>query len=327
MSTTRQSLSQAVNETLRAEMQRDPNVVLLGEDVGQLGGVFGATRGLLEEFGATRVFDLEYGEEASLATALGMAHFGLRPVVDIQFSDFAYPSFDPILNEIATSRYRSGGQFPCPIVIRMPYGGGIGGGPSHSLSPESHFVHAPGLTVVAPSDAASASGLLRAAIRSDDPVVFLEPVSLYHEPTLEVPDSDTLTGEIGRAVVLREGRHVTVPAYGAMVGLVAEAAEALAADGIETEILDLRTLAPLDEATILASVEKTGRLVAVHEAPRTGGLGAELAALVAERAILHLEAPVLRVTGYDTPVPYALEAVHRPDVERIERAIREAVGF
>lgn len=322
----RTSIRDAVNDALRVQMQADRRTVLLGEDIGALGGVFGTTRGLLDEFGSDRVIELEAGEEAAVGAAIGMALYGLRPVVEIQFADFVFPAFDAIVNELAKVRYRTGGAQTCPMVIRAPYGAGINGGPYHSQSPEAHFVHTPGLKVVIPSNAADAKGLLLAAMKDEDPVVFLEPKSIYHGPAMEVPEGDH-TVELGRAARLREGGHVTLVAYGAMVGPAMDAAEAVAADGIEAEVLDLRSLMPLDEGAVLESVARTGRLVIVHEAPRTGGFAGELSALVAEKGILHLEAPILRVTGFDTPVPYALENEYRPDTSRIAAALREAVGF
>jgi len=322
----RWNIIQAVNDALRVEMRRDERVVVLGEDVGKFGGVFRATVGLQEEFGEARVMDTPLSEAGIIGTAIGMALYGLRPVPEIQFADFIYPAFDQIVNELAKFRYRSGGQYTCPMVIRTPCGGGIRGGHYHSQSPEAYFIHTPGLKVVIPSNPYDAKGLLIAAIRDEDPVVFFEPKLIYREAVGEVPEGE-YTVELGKAKVVREGRHVTVPAYGAMVPKALEAAERAAGEGIEAEVLDLRTLLPLDEESLLASVRKTGRMVVVHEAPRTGGFGGELAAIVAEKALLHLEAPILRVTGYDTPFPYSLERVYLPSPERIFRAVLEAARF
>ncbi len=316
------TLRDAIRETLRSEMQRDSSVVLLGEDVGSLGGVFGVTEGLADEFGTERVIDLDAGEEASIGVAIGMAAAGLRPVVEVPFGDFLFGAFDAIVGEMARVRYRSGGVARCPLVLRTGVGGGVRGGLHHSASPEAHLVHTPGLKVVAPSSAADAADLLAAAIRDDDPVVFLEPKVLYAARDDAEPGA---RAAIGRARVVRAGRHVTIATYGGMVRATLEAASRLAEDGIEAEVLDLRTLAPLDEAAILDSVNKTGRLVVVNEAPSTCGIASEVAALVAERAIYALEAPVARVTGFDTPVPYGLEDDYRPGPERIATAATDVV--
>ncbi len=317
---------QAVNDALRVEMRRDPDVVLLGEDVGRFGGVFRATQGLQEEFGADRVIDTPLAEGGIVGTAVGMALYGLRPVPEIQFADFIYPAFDQIVSEVAKYRYRSGGQFSCPMVIRTPYGGGIKGGLYHSQSPEAHFVHTAGLKVVVPSNPRDAKGLLISAIRDPDPVVFFEPKRVYRAAKGEVPAGEYAI-PIGRAAVTREGRQVTVIAWGAMWHEVDRAAREAEAEGIDCEVLDLRSLQPLDLDAIVASVGKTGRAVIVHEAPRTCGFGAELVALVQERCFLHLEAPIARVTGFDTPFPYSLEMEYLPRAPRILKAIREAVSF
>lgn len=317
---------QAVNDALRVEMRRDPDVVLLGEDVGRFGGVFRATQGLQEEFGADRVIDTPLAEGGIVGTAVGMALYGLRPVPEIQFADFIYPAFDQIVSEVAKYRYRSGGQFSCPMVIRTPYGGGIKGGLYHSQSPEAHFVHTAGLKVVVPSNPRDAKGLLISAIRDPDPVVFFEPKRVYRAAKGEVPAGEYAI-PIGRAAVTREGRQVTVIAWGAMWHEADRAAREAEAEGIDCEVLDLRSLQPLDLDAIVASVGKTGRAVIVHEAPRTCGFGAELVALVQERCFLHLEAPIARVTGFDTPFPYSLEMEYLPRAPRILKAIREAVSF
>ena len=322
------NIIQAVNDALRLEMRRDPRVIVMGEDVGRFGGVFRATAGLYEEFGGERCVDTPLAESGIIGTAIGMALYGLRPVPEIQFADFIYPAYDQIVNELAKLRYRSGGQYPAPLVIRTPVGGGIKGGHYHSQSPEALFIHVPGLKVVMPSNPIDAKGLLLASIRDDDPVIFMEPKRVYRASRGEVPDGDYVI-EIGKARVARAGSQVTVLSWGAMVHTCLEAA-AQAAEGerkLDLEILDLRTLLPFDIDAILASVRKTGRVVIVHEAPRTCGFGAELAASIQERAILHLEAPILRVTGFDTPFPYTLEHEYLPDADRILDAVERVVDF
>ena len=319
------TLVQAVNRGLQEAMRADPDVLVLGEDVGVNGGVFRATEGLFKEFGGDRVIDTPLSETGIVGTAIGMALYGLKPVAEIQFLDFIYPAFDQIVSELAKMRYRSGGQFPCHVVIRTPYGGGIKGGLYHSQSTEAYFCHTAGLKVVVPSTPADAKGLLLTAIHDDDPVIFLEPKRIYRSASGEVPDGDHRV-PFGKARTVREGTDVTLFAYGAMVPPSAEAAEALATDGISTEVIDLRSLVPLDEGAVLASVEKTGRAVIVHEAARTCGFGAEIAALLAEKALYSLKAPVARVTGYDTPFPYALEHVYLPGKDRIVAAARAAVA-
>lgn len=321
------NIIQAVNDGLRTEMRRDPSVVVLGEDVGHFGGVFRATKGLQKEFGDQRVFDTPLAESGIIGTAIGMAMYGFRPVPEVQFADFIYPAFDQIVNELAKMRYRSGGLYTCPMVIRTPYGGGIRGGHYHSQSPEAYFVHTPGLKVVVPATPYDAKGLLISAIRDDNPVIFLEPKRVYRAARGEVPDGD-YTVELGQASVVREGLDVTVAAYGAMLHNCLEAAEqSEEEEGISCEVVDLRTLMPFDVETVLSSVQKTGRLVIVHEAPRTCGFGAELAATVGEKALLHLQAPVTRITGFDTPFPYAREEDYLPGIDRIRNGFREIVEF
>ena len=321
------NIIQAVNDALRTEMHRDPTVVVLGEDVAKFGGVFRATQGLLDEFGPERVFDTPLAEAGIIGTAIGMSLYGFRPVPEIQFADFIYPAFDQIVNELAKMRYRSGGQYTCPMVIRTPYGGGIRGGHYHSQSPEAYFVHTPGLKVVIPSNPYDAKGLLIAAVQDENPVIFMEPKRVYRAARGQVPEGD-FSVELGRAKVIKEGSDVTILTYGAMVYPVLEASEtAEMEDRISSEVIDLRTLMPYDIETILASVKKTGRVVIVHEAPRTCGFGAELSAAISERALLHLQAPILRVTGFDTPFPYALEEYYLPDLKRVHRALRDSVNF
>ena len=320
------NLLQAVNDALRVEMKRNPNVVVLGEDIGKFGGVFRATAGLYEEFGPERVIDTPLAEGGIIGAAIGMALYGLRPVPEIQFADFIYPAFDQIVNELAKLRYRSGGQYAAPVIIRTPYGGGIKGGHYHSQSPESLFVHAAGLKVVAPSNPYDAKGLLLSAMRQDDPVLFFEPKRIYRAARGEVPEGD-YTLELGKAKVLREGRHVSVIAWGAMLHEAQSAVEEAGARGIDCELVDLRTLWPLDIDCVTASARKTGRVVIVHEAPRTCGLGAEISSLVQERCFVYLEAPVRRVTGWDTPFPYTLENEYLPRAARILEAIEETHAF
>jgi pyruvate dehydrogenase E1 component subunit beta len=320
------NLVQAVTDALKLEMRRDPRVVVLGEDVGRFGGVFRATLGLQEEFGPDRVIDTPLAESGIVGTAIGMALYGLRPVPEIQFGDYVYPAFDQIVNELAKLRYRSGGEYPAPVVVRMPIGGGIKGGHYHSQSPEAFFTHIPGVKVVCPSNPVDAKGLLASAIRGEDPVIFMEPKRLYRESRADVPAGE-YTIPLGEAKVAREGRQVTVIAWSAMVDTALKAAEKGAARGFDLEVIDLRTLVPFDQDRILASVKKTGRVVIAHEAPKTSGFGAELAATIQEKAILHLEAPILRVTGFDTPFPYTLEHEYLPDADRILDAVERVVKF
>lgn len=321
------NLLQAVNDALRVVMEQDDRVVVFGEDVGRFGGVFRATQGLQERFGADRVFDTPLAEDGIVGVAVGMALNGLRPVAEIQFADFVYPAFDQLVNEAAKMRYRSGGQFFCPIVVRMPYGGGIRGGHYHSQSPEAYFIHTPGLKVVIPSNPYDAKGLLISAIRDNDPVIFMEPKRLYRAVRGDVPEGD-YSVELGKAATVRSGSDVTLIAYGSMVHTALEAADRMAQDeGLSCEVLDLRTLLPFDIEVVLASARKTGRVVIVHEAPRTCGFGAELAATISEKALLHLQAPVLRVTGFDTPFPYTLENEYLPNYRRILPAVRKLMEY
>jgi pyruvate dehydrogenase E1 component beta subunit len=320
------NLVQAVNDALKLEMRRDPRVVVLGEDVGKFGGVFRATSGLYEEFGANRVIDTPLAENGIIGTAVGMALYGLRPVPEIQFADFIFPAFDQIVNELAKFRYRSGGQYACPMVIRTPYGGGIKGGHYHSQSPEALFIHTPGLKVVSPSNPYDAKGLLLAAMRNEDPVLFFEPKRIYRAAKGEVPEDDYEV-ELGKAKVVREGDQVTVIAYGAMLHEAIEAVDEAAKLGIECELIDLRTLWPVDIDCLVTSSKKTGRIVIVHEAPRTCGLGAEISALLQERCFVYLQAPIRRITGWDTPFPYTLENEYLPRAPRIVQGIREIAEF
>jgi 2-oxoisovalerate dehydrogenase E1 component beta subunit len=320
------TLVQAVNDALKTAMRSDPNVVVFGEDVGPKGGVFLATEGLTKEFGANRCFDTPLSEDGIVGTAIGMAVNGLRPVAEIQFQDFIFPAFDQIVSEAAKLRYRSGGQYTAPIVIRTPYGGGIRGGLYHSQSGEAYFCHTPGLKVVIPSTPHDAKGLLIASIEDPDPVLFLEPKALYRSTKAEVPEG-RYTVPLSTLRTVREGKHVTIFCYGAMVPVCVKAADKAAEKGIETLIVDLRTLLPLDEDGVLEAAKRTGRVVVVHEAPRFCGYGGEISALIAENAIEYMEAPIARVTGFDTPFPNTLEHHYIPDERRVLDAIEHVHGF
>jgi 2-oxoisovalerate dehydrogenase E1 component beta subunit len=320
------TLIQAIHDALAGEMERDPVVVLLGEDIGRNGGVFRATEGLWERFGPDRVVDTPLAEAGIVGMAIGMALNGLRPVAEIQFSDFIYPAFEQIVSELAKFRYRSAGQFTAPLVIRAPSGGGIKGGHYHSQSPEAYFIHTAGLKVVMPSTPADGKGLLASAMRDPDPVIFFEPKALYRTAKGEVPEGDYAV-PLGKARVVKPGGDVTLVTYGATVPVAEEAADAAGREGIHVEVIDLRTLWPVDIDTVIQSVEMTGRAIVLHEAPRTCGFGAEIAALIQEKAFLHLKAPVARVTGFDTPFPYALEKLYIPDARRTLDSIRLTVNY
>jgi pyruvate dehydrogenase E1 component beta subunit len=327
---TEMNLVGAINDALRLEMTNDPRIVVLGEDVGRVGGVFRVTQGLWDAFGDDRVVDTPLSEGGILGTAIGMALYGLVPVAEIQFADFIYPGYDQIVSELAKMRWRSGGEYAAKMVVRTPVGGGIRGGLYHSQSPESLFIHVAGLKVVCPANPYDAKGLLLASIRDPDPVLFFEPKRIYRAARGDVPEGDYVV-EIGKANVVREAKQrdqaVTVLAWGAMLYEAIAAADQAAAQGIACEIIDLRTLWPVDIDTIAASVEKTGRVVIVHEAPTTCGFGAELVALINERCFLSLEAPPVRVTGFDTPFPYTLEMEYLPLAHRILPAIVETARF
>jgi len=326
------NLVQAINDALKLEMKRDPRVVVLGEDVGRVGGVFRVTQGLWDEFGDERVVDTPLSEGGILGTAIGMALYGLRPVPEIQFADFIYPGYDQIVSELAKMRWRSGGEYSAKMVVRTPVGGGIRGGLYHSQSPESLFIHVAGLKVVCPASPYDAKGLLLAALRDPDPVLFFEPKRIYRAARGDVPEGD-YTVELGKARIVREADRtsgepaVTILAWGAMLYEAVAAAEKAAEQGIESEIVDLRTLWPVDIDTIAASVEKTGRVIVVHEAPKTCGFGAELIALINERCFLSLEAPPVRVAGFDTPFPYTLEMDYLPLAHRILPAIVQTAKY
>jgi pyruvate dehydrogenase E1 component beta subunit len=320
------NMVQAINDGLRHEMKRDDRVVILGEDVGKVGGVFRVTQGLFDEFGDDRVIDTPLSEGGIIGTAIGMALYGLVPVPEIQFSDFIFPAYDQIVSELAKFRYRSGGEYPAKLVIRTPVGGGIRGGHYHSQSPESQFIHVAGLKVVCPSNPYDAKGLLLASIRDPDPVMFFEPKRIYRAAKGDVPEGDYIV-PLGKAAVVREGEHVTIIVWGAMLYEAIAAADEAKAQGIDCEIIDLRTLWPLDIETVITSVKKTGRVVVVHEAPKTCGFGGEIVALINEKAFLNLEAPPMRVTGFDTPFPYTLEMEYLPLAHRILPAIVETARY
>ncbi len=320
------NMVQALNSALRTEMRTDDRVVVLGEDVGKVGGVFRVTAGLYDEFGDDRVMDTPLSEGGIVGTAIGMALYGMRPVPEIQFADFIFPAFDQIVSEAAKYRYRSGGEFTCPMVVRAPVGGGIRGGHYHSQSPEALFIHTAGLKVVCPSNPYDAKGLLLAAIRDEDPVLFFEPKRVYRAVKTDVPEDPYLI-PLGEAKVVREGSHVTVLAWGAMLYEALAAADEVNMQGIKAEVIDLRTLWPVDISTIVESVMKTGRVVIVHEAPKSCGFGAELLSLITEKAFLYLEAPPMRVTGWDTPFPYTLEHDYLPLAHRIAPAILQTARY
>ena len=319
---------EAIREALLEEMRRDPKVFVLGEDVGSYGGAFGVTQGLFEEFGEMRVIDTPISESAIVGASIGAALRGYRPVAEMQFADFISCGFDQIVNQAATLRYRYGGRAAVPIVIRAPSGGNVGGGLYHSQNPEAWFVHRPGVKVVAPSTPYDAKGLLKAAIRDDNPVVYFEHKYLYRRAKGSVPDGDEIV-PIGVAATRREGDDITLLTYGAMVAPSLEAAERLAKDGVEVEVIDLRTLLPFDKPAIFRSVEKTSRALVVHEDVKTLGLGAELSAVITEERFEHLDAPVLRVTYPDTHPPFSqvLEQANLPNAETIAGALRKLAAY
>ncbi|PSP47318.1 alpha-ketoacid dehydrogenase subunit beta [Halobacteriales archaeon QS_4_66_20] len=321
------TLVQAVRDGLYTEMERDDSVVVMGEDVGENGGVFRATQGLIDEFGADRVIDTPLAESGIAGTAIGMAAYGMRPVAEFQFMGFIYPAFDQIVSHAARLRTRSNGRFNCPAVFRAPYGGGIHAPEHHSESTEALFAHHPGLKVAIPSTPYDTKGMLISAIRDPDPVVFLEPKLIYRAFREDVPEDD-YTVPLGEAAVRREGADVSVFTWGAMTRPTLEAAEDLAEEGIDAEVVDLRTVSPLDEETIQESFRKTGRAVVVHEAPRSGGLAAEITTTIQEDVLLYQEAPINRVTGFDVPFPlYAIEEYYLPEAARIKDGIKETVEY
>jgi 2-oxoisovalerate dehydrogenase E1 component beta subunit len=328
------NMIQALNSAMDVMLTRDPDVLVFGEDVGFFGGVFRATEGLQKKHGLERCFDTPIAESGLIGIAVGMGAYGMRPIVEIQFADYIYPAYDQIVSEAARLRYRSAGQFTAPITIRSPYGGGIFGGQTHSQSVEALFTHVSGMTVIIPSNPYDAKGLLISAIEDDDPVLFLEPKRIYNgpfdghhdrpvlpwskHPASEVPEGHYRV-PLGKAATLREGADLTILAYGTMVHVVLAAAEEA---GVDAEILDLRTIWPVDIDAIVASVRKTGRCVIVHEATKTSGFGAELSALVQERCFYHLEAPIARVAGWDTPYPHAFEWEYFPGQARVSTALK-----
>jgi pyruvate dehydrogenase E1 component beta subunit len=319
------NIAQAVNLALSSAMSADDSVILLGEDIGRAGGVFRVTDGLRDKFGTERVFDTPVAESGIVGAAFGMAVAGLRPIVELQFMGFSYPAYDQIINHVARIRNRSDHRFTAPLVIRIPYGGGIGAAEHHSESLEAIYAHIPGLKVVVPSTPGDAFGLLLAAIEDPDPVVFLEPIRLYRAVKEEVPESPPPT-PIGPVRVERAGTDVTLISWGAMIKEARAAADLLGGEGVSVEVLDVRTLSPLDRSGIVSSVVKTGRAVVIHEAPLTGGYGGELSAVIAERALYSLKAPVTRVTGWDTVFPLKRsEAHYLPSVDRIVSAARQTL--
>ncbi|MFT5290619.1 MAG: pyruvate dehydrogenase E1 component beta subunit [Planctomycetota bacterium] len=314
------TLLQAITDGLATSMREDDSVLVFGEDVGKKGGVFLTTEGLQAEFGEDRCFDTPLSEDGIVGAAIGMAMNGLKPVAEIQFQDFIFPAFDQIVSEAAKLRYRSGGQYTAPLVIRTPFGGGIRGGLYHSQSGEAYFCHTPGLKVVVPSTPHDAKGLLIASIQDPDPVLFLEPKALYRAVKGDVPEG-SYTVDLSTVREVRDGKDVTVFCYGAMVPVCEQAAAKAAEQGIDTRIVDLRTLLPLDEESVIDAAKSTGRVVVVHEAPRFCGLGGEISAIIAENAIEYMEAPIRRVTGFDTPFPNTLEHHYLPDQRRVLDAI------
>jgi pyruvate dehydrogenase E1 component beta subunit len=321
------TMVQAINQALAQEMARDDRIIVLGEDVGRDGGVFRATEGLFDKFGPERVMDTPLAESAIIGASIGMAALGLRPVPEVQFMGFIYPAFNQIVSHVARLRNRTRGRFTAPLTIRTPYGAGVKALEHHSESTEALFCQIPGLTVVVPSNPDDAKGLLIASLRSDDPVIFLEPTKLYRAEKQEVSE-EPFELPLRKAAVVREGKDLTIVAWGAMVPVARKAAEAAEAEGVGAEIVDLRTLSPMDRETVIVSVKKTGRAMIVHEAPKTCGLGAEIAATIGESALLSLNAPVVRVTGQDITIPLPKsEDFYYPGPERVLRAIRKLMEY
>jgi pyruvate/2-oxoglutarate/acetoin dehydrogenase E1 component len=319
------SIVEAINDCFHVELERDASVMVMGEDVGRAGGVFRATAGLRDRFGPDRCFDTPLAEAGILGSAVGLCMAGWRPVCEMQYDAFSYPCLDQLITHVGRYRWRTGGKMSFPLVVRMPYGGGVRAPELHDDSPEAYYVHTPGVKVAIPSTPADAKGLLAAAIRDEDPVVVLEPKLHYRTLKGEVPDGEHVV-PLGKARLAREGDDVTLVAYGSMVPVCEAAADEL--EDMSVEILDIRTLKPLDEDALLSSAAKTGRVVIVQEAPRTCGFAAELAAILAEKAILDLRGPVLRVTGYDVPYPYwQIEDAYMPSVDRVTDAVRRLLEF
>jgi len=322
---TERFLVEAVNDALHVEMERDSSVLVMGEDVGRLGGVFRATAGLQERFGGSRCIDTPLAEAGIVGTAVGLCMAGWRPVCELQYDAFSCPALDQLINHVGRYRWRTNGKMSFPLVVRMPYGGGVRAPELHEDSPETYYVHTPGVKVAIPSTPADAKGLLAAAIRDPDPVVVLEPKLIYRSARADVPDGEHVV-QLGRARVAREGADLTIVAYGAMVRLAERVADSLAGEA-SCEVLDLRTLKPLDEDALLASVGKTGRAVIVQEAPRVCGFAAEVAAVLGEKAIFDLRGPIVRVTGYDVPYPFwQIEDAYLPSVERVVDAARRVLA-
>lgn len=322
-----QNIVQTIARTLDEEMERDQSVVVMGQDVGKRGGVFLATENLFDKYGPDRVVDAPLSEAAIIGAAVGMAVHGLRPVAEIQFADYVFPGFDQLVSQAAKLRYRSGGQFFAPLVIRMPAGGGVKGGHHHSQNPETHFVHTAGLKVVYPSTPRDTKGLLKSAIRDDDPVIFMEPKRLYRAIKEDVPDDDSFMVPIGEAEVRSEGGDVVLVSYGASMAETAKAAEALEEQGIGATVIDLRSLMPWDRDTVLEHVARVGRCVLVSEAPRTANFMSEVSATISEEILDMLLAPPLRVTGWDTPYPYAQDRAYLPGPNRILKGVQRVLDY
>ena len=321
------TIIEAVRLALEEEMERNDKIIVLGEDIGPNGGVFRATQGLQKKFGEKRILDTPLNESGIVGSAIGMALYGLRPVAEIQFADFIWPAMDQIHSELAKYRYRSGGMYPCPVVIRAPYGGGVKGAHYHSQSPEAYFAHTPGLKVVIPSNPYDTKGLLTSALRSPDPVLFFEPKRIYRAFKQEVPTGD-YTVPIGEAAIAREGKDVTILAYGAMLHVALQSAEMASEKlNVDCEVVDLRTIVPLDIQTIERSIKKTGRVIIVIEAPSIASFASELSALIAERWIEYMEGPIIRVAGYDIPFPFLLEQDYLPTPARVIDAIKRVTNF
>jgi pyruvate dehydrogenase E1 component beta subunit len=320
------TLVEAINDCFHVELGRDENVMVVGEDVGRAGGVFRATAGLREKYGPERCVDTPLAEAGIIGTAVGLCMAGFKPVCEMQYDAFSYPALDQLITHVGRYRWRTGGKMAFPLTVRMPYGGGVRAPELHDDSPEAYYVHTPGVKVAIPSTPSDAKGLLAAAIRDPDPVVVFEPKLHYRTMRGEVPEGEHVV-PLGQARTVREGEDVTLVAYGSMVPLAEQAADAFA-DRASAEILDIRTLKPLDEEALLATAAKTGRVVIIQEAPRTAGYGAELAAILAEKAMLDLRGPVLRVTGYDVPYPYwQIEDAYMPSVERVVDAVEKLLEF
>jgi pyruvate dehydrogenase E1 component beta subunit len=321
------TMVEAINLALKQEMAKDPRVLILGEDVGKNGGVFRVTQGLIDIFGDTRVIDTPLAESAIAGVAIGMAVYGLRPVAEIQFEGFVYAAMEQLADHASRIRTRSRGRYHCPLVVRLPYGGGIRAPEHHSDSNEAYFVHTPGLKVVVPSTPYEAKGLLIASIRDPDPVIFMEPKKVYRSLREEVPEEEYLI-PLGEARIVQEGTDITLITWGAMLQPTLQAAALMEQNGTRAEVIDVRTLSPLDDETIIQSVKRTHRAVVVHEAPASCGVGAEIIARINEKALVHLEAPVHRVTGFDTVMPLPkLEKYYLPNAERVVEAVNRVVNF